>query len=184
MGLFRNERTNEHGFLILKIFSCGLAHFDGRLPFGWLPSCPAVHVRRGLVVIGRREPFGRVGPASGRCSTLGARELRRARLRSRYPCSRSDPRPATGRFIAVAVKRRFRPWARASGFLCCLPMRRNWLPTNVAIRSCAARAARGGPESLSRAPVRRRPKGAFGLGSRGDRSVFWMRNVQRAWGLY
>lgn len=32
-------------------------------------------------------------PASGPCSTSGAHEWRRACLRSRYPCSRSDPRP-------------------------------------------------------------------------------------------
>lgn len=59
-------------------------------------------------------------------------------------------------------------------------MRRNWLATNVAIRPRAAHAARGGPESSSRAPSRRRRKGAFGVGSRGDRSVFWMRNALRA----
>lgn len=69
-------------------------------------------------------------------------------------------------------------WAR----VCCAAYRtrRNGLATNVAIRVRAAEAARGGPESSSRAPSSRRREGAYGNGSRGDGSVFWMRNVRRA----
>lgn len=92
---------------------------------------------------------------------------------------------------SASVRAASLPWLSSAGFglglacrVACVAYltRWNWLPTNVAIRSRAAHAARGGPESLSRAPIRRRRKGALGLGSRGDRSVFWMRNVPRAWG--
>lgn len=154
-----------------------------------LPSIAFLRASRCGVGASRRAwhggafvPFGYVGSAFGPRSTLAAHEWRWASLRSRYPCSRSD----SGRSWPLQCGGRQAPfsalgsWAR----VCCVAYRtrRNGLATNVAIRGRAAEAARGGPESSSRAPSSRWPfTGAYGNGSRGDGSGFWMRNVQRAY---
>lgn len=100
-----NERT-LFGCLSVDRFGC-LRAPRCTLGAGWAGSCGESR----SVASGRRRV---VAVREGRVSGVGL-------VCDRGIPARAEIRVRPGRIIAVALKRRFRPWARVPGCLCCVP---------------------------------------------------------------